>query len=101
MKEIERLQKLIDESDNIVFFGGAGVSTESGIKDFRSADGLYNMKFEYPAEVMLSSYMFYLRTDKFYEFYKEFCSQVKSYTNSQSKKKSCQIKTSKIFSLFE
>ena len=77
MKEIERLQKLIDESENIVFFGGAGVSTESGIKDFRSADGLYNMKFEYPAEVMLSSDMFYLKTDKFYEFYKEYMNSLK------------------------
>jgi len=77
MKEIERLQKLIDESDNIVFFGGAGVSTESGIKDFRSKDGLYNMKFEYPAEVMLSSDMFYLKTDKFYEFYKEYMNSLK------------------------
>ncbi len=70
MNDIEKIQKLIDESDNIVFFGGAGVSTESGIKDFRSKDGLYNMKFEYPAEIMLSSDMFFMKPDKFYEFYK-------------------------------
>ena len=77
MKNYEKLQKMIDESDNIVFFGGAGVSTESGIKDFRSKDGLYNMDFEYPAEVMLSSDMFYLRTEKFYEFYKEYMNSLK------------------------
>ena len=51
---ITKLQDLIDHSDNIVFFGGAGVSTESGIKDFRSVDGLYHMKFKYPPETMLS-----------------------------------------------
>ena len=72
MKDYEKLQKMIDESDNIVFFGGAGVSTESGIKDFRSKDGLYNMDFEYPAEVMLSNYMFFTNTEKFYEFYKKY-----------------------------
>ena len=52
--EIETLQKIIDESDNIVFFGGAGVSTESGIPDFRSQDGLYNQKYDYPPETILS-----------------------------------------------
>lgn len=69
---IDKLQQMIDESNNIVFFGGAGVSTESGIKDFRSEDGLYKMKFKYPAEVMLSSQMFYNKTDEFYEFYKTY-----------------------------
>ena len=49
---ILKLKKLVDESDNIVFFGGAGVSTESGIKDFRSVDGLYHQKFKYPPETM-------------------------------------------------
>ena len=77
MNKVEELQKLIDESDNIVFFGGAGVSTESGIKDFRSKDGLYNMKFEYPAEVMLSHTMFYKDTKKFYEFYKTYMNSLK------------------------
>ena len=48
MKKIDELQRIIDESNNIVFFGGAGVSTESGIKDFRSKDGLYNLNYKYP-----------------------------------------------------
>ena len=56
--DINKLQELIDGSDNIVFFGGAGVSTESGIKDFRSVDGLYHMKFKYPPETMLSHSFF-------------------------------------------
>ena len=71
MKEIEYLQKLIDESNYIVFFGGAGVSTASGIPDFRSKDGLYNQKFKYPPEVMLSSAFFYANTEEFYKFYKD------------------------------
>lgn len=53
-KEIETLQHMIDESHKIVFFGGAGVSTESGIPDFRSVDGLYNQKYDYPPETILS-----------------------------------------------
>ena len=57
--EIEKLQKIIDESDNIVFFGGAGVSTESGIPDFRSQDGLYNQKYELSAGDDFKSYIFY------------------------------------------
>ena len=56
--EIEKLQKIIDESRNIVFFGGAGVSTESGIPDFRSQDGLYNQKYDYPPETILSHTFF-------------------------------------------
>lgn len=72
MSKIDELQRMIDESDNIVFFGGAGVSTESGIKDFRSKDGLYSMKFKYPAEEMLSSKMFFNHPDDFYEFYKTY-----------------------------
>lgn len=71
MKNIELLQKMIDESNNIVFFGGAGVSTESGIKDFRSKDGLYNMKYKYPPELILSSAFFYEKTDEFFKFYKD------------------------------
>ena len=69
--KIDELQKMIDESEYIVFFGGAGVSTESGIKDFRSKDGLYNMKYKYPVEMMLSSKMFYEETEEFYKFYKD------------------------------
>lgn len=71
MKDIEKLQKIIDESSNIVFFGGAGVSTESGLADFRSADGLYAQKFKYPPETMLSRSFFDAHTDEFYAFYKE------------------------------
>ena len=73
-KNIEILQELIKNSQNIVFFGGAGVSTESGIKDFRSKDGLYRLQSKYgvPYEEMLSSTYFYAHTDTFYEFYHEF-----------------------------
>lgn len=71
MSDIEKLQEMIDESTNIVFFGGAGVSTESGIKDFRSVDGLYNEKYEYPPEVMLSRSFFNEHKQEFYKFYKD------------------------------
>ena len=68
--KIKLLQKMINESKNIVFFGGAGVSTESGIKDFRSKDGLYNQKYKYPPEEILSHHFFINNTKEFYEFYK-------------------------------
>ncbi len=71
MTDIEKLQKMIDESKNIVFFGGAGVSTESGIKDFRSVDGLYNEKYDYPPEIMLSRSFFNEHQAEFYKFYKD------------------------------
>ena len=71
MADIELLQKLIDESNNIVFFGGAGVSTESGIKDFRSVDGLYNQKYDYPPEEMLSHTFYVRKKEEFYKFYKD------------------------------
>ena len=73
-KDTERLQELIDSSQRIVFFGGAGVSTESGIKDFRSKDGLYNLQSKYgrPYEEMLSHTYFLMHTDTFYQFYREF-----------------------------
>ena len=71
MTDIEKLQKMIDESRNIVFFGGAGVSTESGIKDFRSVDGLYNEKYDYPPEVMLSRSFFNEHQSEFFKFYKD------------------------------
>ncbi len=67
----EKLRRLIEESDNIVFFGGAGVSTESGIKDFRSADGIYNMKFDYPPETMLSHSFFESHPEEFFRFYRD------------------------------
>ena len=70
MTEQEQLKQWIDESENIVFFGGAGVSTESNIPDFRSVDGLYNQEYDYPPETILS-HSFYLRnTDEFYRFYR-------------------------------
>ena len=68
---METLKKWISQSNNIVFFGGAGVSTASGIPDFRSVDGLYNQKFDYPPETILSHSFFVDRTVAFYEFYRE------------------------------
>lgn len=65
------LQEIIDGSDNIVFFGGAGVSTESGIPDFRSVDGLYNQKYDYPPETILSHTFFMNKTEGFYKFYRD------------------------------
>ena len=69
--EIETLKTWITESDNIVFFGGAGVSTESGIPDFRSTDGLYHQKFDYPPETILSHTFFYQNPEYFFRFYRE------------------------------
>ena len=69
--KIETLKTWIGESNNVVFFGGAGVSTESGIPDFRSVDGLYHQKFDYPPETILSHSFFYGNTEYFYRFYKE------------------------------
>ena len=69
--KIEQLKKFINESNNIVFFGGAGVSTESGIPDFRSKDGLYNQKYKYPPEEILSHTFFMNETEEFYKFYKD------------------------------
>ena len=71
MNKIEQLKKWIDESSNIVFFGGAGVSTESGIPDFRSQDGLYNKKYKYPPETIVSHSFFVNHTEEFYEFYRD------------------------------
>lgn len=70
-EEIKELQDLIDNHNNIVFFGGAGVSTESGIPDFRSQDGLYNMKYKYPPETILSHQFFYRFPEEFFKFYRE------------------------------
>ena len=70
-KNTQILKEWIDSSDNIVFFGGAGVSTESGIPDFRSVDGLYNMKYKYPPETILSHTFFCNNVGEFYEFYKD------------------------------
>ncbi len=68
--QLEKLQRMVDESSRIVFFGGAGVSTESGIPDFRSEDGLYRQKYRYPPEVMLSHSFFESHMGEFYEFYR-------------------------------
>ncbi len=65
-----KLQEIIQGSDNIIFFGGAGVSTESGIPDFRSVDGLYNLKYKYSPETMISHSFFVHSTEEFYDFYK-------------------------------
>ena len=71
MGNIEKLKEMIDESNRIVFFGGAGVSTESGIPDFRSQDGLYNQKYKYPPEEIVSHTFLIHKTEEFYEFYKD------------------------------
>lgn len=68
---MKTLQDMIEESNSVVFFGGAGVSTESGIPDFRSPDGLYNQKYDVPPEQLLSHGYFFSHTEKFYEFYRE------------------------------
>lgn len=67
---LDTLKKWIDESDNIVFFGGAGVSTESGIPDFRSVDGLYHQQYDYPPETILSHTFYRKKTEEFYRFYR-------------------------------
>lgn len=69
--KIMQLKKWIDESDNVVFFGGAGVSTESGIPDFRSVDGLYNQKWKYPPETILSHSFFAKYPEEYYRFHRE------------------------------
>ena len=68
---VEELQRLMDTHKRIVFFGGAGVSTESGIPDFRSVDGLYNQKYDWPPETMLSRSFFFRHTEQFYDFYRD------------------------------
>ena len=69
MEGVKELQKLVDEYENIVFFGGAGVSTESGIPDFRSVDGLYHQTYAYPPETILSHTFFMKNPQEFYRFY--------------------------------
>lgn len=71
MEQIKKLKEIIDGSDNIVFFGGAGVSTESGIPDFRSVDGLYNQKYDYPPETILSHTFYRRNPEEFFRFYKD------------------------------
>ncbi len=69
--KMKTLQQIVDESKYIVFFGGAGVSTESGIPDFRSVDGLYNQKYDYPPETILSHTFFERKPEEFYRFYRD------------------------------
>lgn len=71
MQNVQQLKTWIQESNRIVFFGGAGVSTESGIPDFRSVDGLYNQKFEYPPETIISHSFYQYRPEYFFRFYRE------------------------------
>ena len=70
-KKWQTLKEWIDQSSNIVFFGGAGVSTESGIPDFRSVDGLYNQKYTYPPEMIISHSFYVKNPEEFYRFYKD------------------------------
>ncbi len=70
-KGVKELEYIINHSNSIVFFGGAGVSTESGIPDFRSANGLYNQKYDYPPEIILSHTFFMQETEEFYRFYRD------------------------------
>lgn len=69
-EKIEKFLEMVEKSDNIVFFGGAGVSTESGIPDFRSVDGLYNQEYDYPPETILSHTFYRRNTEEFYRFYR-------------------------------
>ena len=71
MEKIERLQQIINRCDRLVFFGGAGVSTESGIPDFRSVDGLYHQKYDYPPETILSHTFFMKNPEEFFRFYRD------------------------------
>jgi len=71
MDKIAQFKKIIEESDNVVFFGGAGVSTESGIPDFRSKDGLYSLKYKFPPEEIISHSFFMRNPEEFYRFYKD------------------------------
>ena len=85
-KNIEKLNNIIKHSQNIVFFGGAGVSTESGIPDFRSKDGLYNQKYKFPPEEILSHHFFLNNTADFFEFYKNKMNSLKYLPNITHKK---------------
>ena len=80
-EKIETFRQWIKDSDNIVFFGGAGVSTESGIPDFRSKDGLYHQKYDYPPEEILSRTFFDRKTEEFYRFYRDKLNSLKYQPN--------------------
>ena len=86
MEKTETLQKIITETENIVFFGGAGVSTESGIPDFRSVDGLYHQQWAYPPEEILSHSFFMRKPEEFYRFYQAKMLCDTAYPNAAHKK---------------
>ena len=88
-KEIEELQKLIDNYENLVFFGGAGVSTESGIPDFRSVDGLYHQQYDYPKETILSHTFFMKHPEEFFQFYSKKMLYEGAEPNEAHKKTGC------------
>ena len=71
MTNVDKFIDMVRHSDNIVFFGGAGVSTESGIPDFRSVDGIYNQKYKYPPETILSHSFYVSQPEEFYRFYRD------------------------------
>ena len=85
-QKLEKLQELIDKNNRIVFFGGAGVSTESGIPDFRSVDGLYNQKYDYPPETILSHTFFKRYPEEFYRFYRDKMLMLDAKPNAAHKK---------------
>lgn len=93
------LQEIIDDSKRIVFFGGAGVSTESGIPDFRSQDGLYNQKYDYPPEQIVSHTFFTRKTEEFYRFYKDRMIFPKAKPNAAHKKLAELERAGKLFAV--
>lgn len=86
MEELEILKQWVEESNNIVFFGGAGVSTESGIPDFRSTDGLYNQEYDYPPETILSHTFYRRNPQEFFRFYKNKMLYLEAEPNAAHKK---------------
>lgn len=86
MTPTEQLKEMVAKSNNIVFFGGAGVSTESGIPDFRSVDGLYNQKYDYPPETILSHSFYLSKTEEFYRFYRDKMLALDAQPNAAHKK---------------
>ncbi|MDE6733418.1 MAG: NAD-dependent protein deacylase [Oscillospiraceae bacterium] len=93
------LQEIVDDSKRIVFFGGAGVSTESGIPDFRSQDGLYNQKYDYPPEQIVSHTFFTRKTEEFYRFYKDRMIFPKAKPNAAHKKLAELERAGKLFAV--
>lgn len=93
------LQEIVDDSKRIVFFGGAGVSTESGIPDFRSADGLYSQKYDYPPEQIVSHTFFTRRPEEFYRFYKDRMIFPKAKPNAAHKKLAELERAGKLFAV--